>query len=653
MFLVAARHRHSLSSTLMKGLSATVDRLGTQAILSSIRDIQVVQAFELLLAHEPSLVGTYNSGDESEQAQRAAGLAGESLLTNAISISKDLGLDKSIYELYKHLNNPQGKPQTNKISELLISSSLWLNLRIWDGHYVFFKPKNRVLRDLDDLARVSTCMIAIDELGNKLGTNSNSNVENFESNQKDKTENQLRAAGRTLLSHRIRAMAAIHGALSKITDILDFANDDEDLSQTHTSSQQKQPPTTTPQVKDEVVGAVLSVFEERYTIEQCMQMDMIHFTTLNSAHLAEEWVQLELNSNLSMLCTIGICSLYAGRADTGFTTKLFLEALQQDEKLRDCIALLGKNRLELSERVVSSFAFFNRRPTISSTASDAPKKTAGVIELTGAPYFLTCAFVVDACRLFLEGTAFVLVTYHSIQKNFDSRLLSMIQAAQRLEEFDGNRYCQVEGGDNPHNGTTKPPLSICQLGAKFIRDMIETLQKWKLSSSMHRKPELIGPWGDRKTSASRAHARINRDTPDNSTEDVGTPESTLYSSSPGPNHDSDTLTPRRKSTTQFAMMPNGHSLAPQPPGGALDMTIQSSNHYPNFMPSYLYSVHPQTGFVYPMQPWQPEAGNTKVYGSMENILTGTIPDATTVASDIGGTFDITLLDSYLDSLFQH
>ncbi|KAI3481207.1 hypothetical protein L1887_56524 [Cichorium endivia] len=47
-----------LGSTDIRALSNYVDRLGTQMLLSSPRDIHLVMAFELLISHEPGLVGT-------------------------------------------------------------------------------------------------------------------------------------------------------------------------------------------------------------------------------------------------------------------------------------------------------------------------------------------------------------------------------------------------------------------------------------------------------------------------------------------------------------------------------------------------------------------------------------------------------------------
>ncbi len=48
-------------------------------------------AFELLISHEPGLVGT--AASQFEPQGRGLGLASENLLTCAIQIAKELGLD--------------------------------------------------------------------------------------------------------------------------------------------------------------------------------------------------------------------------------------------------------------------------------------------------------------------------------------------------------------------------------------------------------------------------------------------------------------------------------------------------------------------------------------------------------------------------------
>ncbi|KAF9377333.1 hypothetical protein BGX21_003216 [Mortierella sp. AD011] len=617
-------------------------------------DIWIVQAFELLIAHEPGLVGTYASGNESEQVYRASGLASEILLTNAISISRELELEKSIYKLRKHLTCRDGSMQERQISDLLNASSLWLNLRVWEGHYVFFRPTNRVLLDLDDLARAATCMIAVNEYGNKLetapsnsdgavpGSDSDSDPDSVHRNKAEK----LRSAGRTILAHRVRAMAITHGALSKITDILASARGKNNSTSPNMSSNAKEHTSTSLQVRNDIINAIRCALREQSVIARSMQADMVHFTMIESARLAEEWVSMELNSILAMLCNVGSFCLFTGQIDANFTSRSFMDGLRDDKGLRDGVSELGKGRLELSERLVSSFAFFNRRQINSATATDVRKKIDGVVELTGAPYFLTCAFIVDSCRFFLEGTAFVLVAHYDIQQNFDARVMSMIQAAQRLEEIDSNRYCQADDcGTDEQERSTKPPLSICQLGSKLIRDMVTTMQKWRLDYSMHRMhrdSDVKKIWKENTASGPLPETCDS--------ESHNTLGCAAHHAETQPNCSPNVSPPRTRPTTQFAAA-NSEYPATAGPLGTYETNAPSPGGYSQtFFTDYLYAAYPQPGFTYPTQLWQPETGNARNFGSMEYLLSGAFPVG--AASDVGGMFDASFFDTYPNPFFQ-
>lgn len=192
----------------MRILSATVDQLGTHMLLSGTRDIYTVQALEILLAHEPSLIGTAVCGGKEEQTSRGNGLAGEILLTTALSISREIGLDKSVNALKNMLASPKSKRQEDSLAKLLVESSLWISLRIWEGHYTFVKSTIRPMRNLNELVEDAECLILTDEQGKRVKAGSFSmdkfltiTAENHDQN----SDGMLRSAGmdRRLKIHRI------------------------------------------------------------------------------------------------------------------------------------------------------------------------------------------------------------------------------------------------------------------------------------------------------------------------------------------------------------------------------------------------------------------------------------------------------------------
>ena len=193
----------ALSSTDIRSLSNYIDRLGTQMLLSSPRDIHLVMAFELLLAHEPGLVGTAASQFELEA--RGYGLASENLLTCSIRIARELNLEGS---------REQPDPVTR-----LTHLSLWCCLRTWEALYAFL---GRSVTPHDDLhtqfaAGMRDVLHSVDDEGKKLpspprlqdasGPTANSYHEMREFcadlEKRHGRDGILRSAGRTLVCLRI------------------------------------------------------------------------------------------------------------------------------------------------------------------------------------------------------------------------------------------------------------------------------------------------------------------------------------------------------------------------------------------------------------------------------------------------------------------
>ncbi|KAG0322989.1 hypothetical protein BGZ99_002973 [Dissophora globulifera] len=555
--------------------------LACQAILSSIRNVQVVQAFELLLAHEPSLVGTTICGGQDEQAHRGNGLAGESLLTSALRISRELGLDKAIHILHKLLESPRDETKDKHSVELLSTSSLWVSLRIWEGHYTFIKPVTRVMRDLEEEAEIAKCMIAVDDSGYKLDDRS-MDTENFSASSrsvpKSEEEEKFRSAGRTILAYRIQSMALVQSSLAKVEDILATDNGDAPTPKSKTSLQ----------VQEKIVSAVLQALEKGDKIEESREMDMAHYAMCEPASLLEDWSHLESSTILSTLCTFGICCLYTGQFEVVFSSKSFIDALQQDP--------------ELGEHVV------------------------------------------DACKLFLEGAAFVLISYFVIQQNHDGRLLSMVQAAQRLEEFDGNLYGAERRADEEESAEA-PIMSICQIAGKFIKDSAETLHKWRLASTIYRKP---------------GRNFMKRCTKDST--DASQSATTLEAAN---NTQDNTPQPSRASERSYHGHPS--TIGQSSRGAALEPgTAQSSHPSANGSYNETYGSMPGASsqpipidtallgeplpFTFPTQAWPSALESPREFVSTEHLLTAAFPEA---VNGTGLAYDVQMFDSIFESLFHH
>ncbi|KAG0378082.1 hypothetical protein BGX24_004779 [Mortierella sp. AD032] len=650
----------------MRILSATVDRLGTQMLLSGTRDIYTVQALEILLAHEPSLIGTAICGVKEEQASRGNGLAGEILLTTALRISRDIGLDKSVNALRNVLASPKSKTQKDSLAKLLVESSLWISLRIWEGHYTFLKSTIRPMRNLNELVEDAECMILTDEQGERVKAGPFS-LDKFlaitAGNHGQNNDEMLRSAGRTMLAYRIQSMALFQDSLAKIQDIA-------------TIGEQEKYGAASVQFKDAVTNMVLQALQEMAQIERVKQQSMAPFAWHPSASLVEEWSKLESQTLFSILCTFGTCAIYTGRFDGAFSAKAFVEDLQRDGELRQRISAVGSKRMELSESLVASFSFFNRRLNIAATSEmtmTARRNPKGLMEVSGAPIFLTCALVVDGCKLFLEGAAFVLMMYFVIENKSDTKLSLMIHAAQRLDEFDGNTYFSEQSGEEEGKcEDADQSLSICRVAAKHVREMTETIQKWKLASSISRRhrvdveerlhDDMRGQGRkDHIENQDRIEVSGGSSTPAAPTEEMAIPGTTATQAAL--NHGS--VANGLQHGSQLGLLPE--PVAPIPGGrrngfhGNSNNMISGSHvpqqsyvHYggqwPSTYPGMAEATFTQPPLAYPSQAWPQDADLAWEYGSAEHLLSGAIPDSMQHIPDgaVGGIYGLPLFNSLFE-----
>lgn len=225
MTLLGLKGTHDpLVSPDIRILSSYIDRLGTQLLFSAPRDIHLVMAFELLLAHEPGLVGTAASQFEPEG--RGFGLASENLLTCAIKVAKELRLNETL---------PMSQPTPDKLAQL----SLWCCLRSWEGVYAFLGETITMLDDLDPsfADHVRQALFCIDDNGKKLpspprlrdatGSTAHSFQEMREfcaqSEKRLGRDGILRSAGRTVLCMRIEAVCCLFDSLRKLRETLSNA----------------------------------------------------------------------------------------------------------------------------------------------------------------------------------------------------------------------------------------------------------------------------------------------------------------------------------------------------------------------------------------------------------------------------------------------
>ena len=508
MCLVACRHAMPLTDSLPTKLSTLVDQLGTQILLSTPRDMYTVQALELLLAHEPSLVGTSVAG--SAQAERGNGLLGESLLAAALTIAKGLDLDKSIDNVVDLCRRTpptdanQIKHRRDSLAKHLAGASIWLSLRIWEGHFSFVNSTVRPI-DLGEINEKAEVLVAIDNSGRKIERRDRDPFQSTEKRFPGLDEDSiLRSAGRTGLVYRLQAMARFQETIAGMYRILATAAKPEECTRTSYTP-------TTEQTRQKMLELLIESSKKQLFWQSAKHQAFGPFASVRPALLLEDWATMESYSLQELLPCLAICAFMTGELNRGFSANEMVEALRSDTTLRTQCTVISEKRDAETHHMLSTFHLFDRglgysQPDILTRGGGQGKLQRGSlwIEATGAPLLLTTAFATDGCKTFLEKTACSLYGFDHLPITADMHLVMMINTLRRLEECDHNEYLppvrsKRSSMPRPSRGLSSPPpdltdskdditpgRSIPQIGVIFIEEMVHVMQKWKLGVSLQR-----------------------------------------------------------------------------------------------------------------------------------------------------------------------
>ncbi|CBQ70211.1 conserved hypothetical protein [Sporisorium reilianum SRZ2] len=513
MCLVACRHAMPLTDSLAIQLSTLVDQLGTQILLSTPRDMYTVQALELLLAHEPSLVGT--SVAASAQAERGNGLLGESLLQAALTIARGLDLDKAIDSVVDVCRHPppsdpkQAQQRRDLLAKHLAGASLWQSLSIWEGHFSFVNSTVRPIQ-LGEVTAKAEAMVAIDNDGRKIERMHRDPFQSIEKRFPGLDEDSvLRSAGRTGLVYRLQAMARFHDTIAGMYRILATATKPE-LDSTASLTP------TTPETRQQILDLLSSSSQQQLFWQAAKAQAFSPFASVRPALLLEDWATMESYSLQELLPCLAICAFMTGELNHGFSANEMVDALRFDSSFQGHATIISERRDTETHSLLSVFSLFDRglgysQPDILTRGGSAAqsKKQRGSlwIEATGAPLLLTTAFATDGCKTFLEKTACSLHGFDFLPVTVEMHIAMMINALHRLDECDRNEYLPPlrpkrssmppppagrrmsslppDLTDSKHHQATQGK-SISQIGVLFIEEMVQVMQKWKLGASLQR-----------------------------------------------------------------------------------------------------------------------------------------------------------------------
>ncbi|CDW96707.1 hypothetical protein [Sporisorium scitamineum] len=512
MCLVACRHAMPLTDPLAIQLSTLVDQLGTQILLSTPRDMYTVQALELLLAHEPSLVGTSVAG--SAQAERGNGLLGESLLAAALTIARGLDLDKAIDSVVDICRRPQptdpkqAQQRRDLLAKHMAGASLWQSLSIWEGHFSFVNSTVRPIQ-LTDLTAKAEVMVAIDNDGCTIERMQRDPFQSIEKRFPGLDEDSvLRSAGRTGLVYRLQAMARFHDTIAGMYRILASA------TKTELDSPASLIPTT-PETRQQILDLLSSSSHQQLVWQAAKAQAFSPFASVRPSLLLEDWATMESYSLQELLPCLAICAFMTGELNHGFSANEMVDALRFDSSFTAHASIISERRDTETHSLLSVFSLFDRglgysQPDIltrGGPASQSKKQRGSLyIEATGAPLLLTTAFATDCCKTFLEKTACSLHGFDFLPVTVDMHMAMMVNTLHRLDECDRNEYLpplrpKRSSMPPPPSGRRLPSLppdltdskdevtqgkSISQIGVVFIEEMVQVMQKWKLGASLQR-----------------------------------------------------------------------------------------------------------------------------------------------------------------------
>ncbi|SPO22231.1 uncharacterized protein UTRI_02239_B [Ustilago trichophora] len=442
-----------LSSADVRNLSSYVDRLGTQMLLSSPRDIHLIMAFELLLAHEPGLVGTAASQFEPEG--RGFGLASENLLTCAIKIAKELGIDKLV-----------ASPKHS--ASRLMHFSLWCCLESWEALYAFFgrgRPKldslnaqhavdvRSILDNVDDEGRPFPPAPRLQDTDGPTAA-SHRQMRDFcaEMEKRHGKDGILRSAGRTLVYLRIETACHLFSSLRDVQ---------QTLSSESLSLEEKAERIT--DIHATATGGILLTREG--TDER-----LAAYAGQRLVRLWEQFIHIE--------CAF-ICALFSNYCTSAMFTNKLDGSIEVNELVRcirfrlgpgERLGAIGKFSMEMTRTLLASVTQLDRQPVLWKRS--CPSQTSPRY-LRRLPTLLVSAMTVDAARSCLESIAFVLVAWGRTSSDTHMALTLMEAVTVRVREL--HPECNSEGA-----------LSIAQVAAKYIEEMIGTAQLWQLYYRVYR-----------------------------------------------------------------------------------------------------------------------------------------------------------------------
>uniref|UniRef100_V5EXN0 Transcription factor domain-containing protein n=2 Tax=Kalmanozyma brasiliensis (strain GHG001) TaxID=1365824 RepID=V5EXN0_KALBG len=376
---------------LAKQFAIHVDRIGLQVLISAPKEFHAAQAFELLLSHEPSLIGASVDPSGAGAASTDSAVFGQSLHSSAISIAEAIGLDLVMSQAYQNGAKPtQPRSQDHdRARSDLRRFSLWCSLSIWRAKFIFL---NSILRPLDfsRLRRDAEAAIqVVDMLPQQAHYPAKDNV--------------LFRAGVLALAYRAIQLADFHARLSQLDTLWNSRSLFSEV---------------------EVRNEIRSRFDQNLAfvqeLERTKRRKLWSMANLAELRFLDRFLDLEFGSDSVFLyCLYVRMVLPLPSTKAAATVHDIGRLLDRDPGLYGFLWDVSERSFLNDEKVIAGFAA-------------TPRFEGGSLEQTGLPLLLTCGYVLHISICMMEAAAFAQYGSYALAMRVDMFAHLLPQLAERI-----------------------------------------------------------------------------------------------------------------------------------------------------------------------------------------------------------------------------
>lgn len=376
---------------LAKQFATHVDRIGLQVLVSAPKEFHAAQAFELLLSHEPSLIGASVDPSGEGTASTDSAVFGQSLHSSAISIAEAIGLDHAMSQASQNDANPaQPRSQDqDRVRSDLRRFSLWCSLSIWRAKFIFL---NSVLRPLDfsRLRRDAELAIQLVEtLPQQARSTTNDDV--------------LFRAGVLALAYRAIQLADFHTRLSQLDTLWNSRSLFSEV-----------------EVRNEIRSRMDQNLAFVQELERTKRRKLWGMANLAELRFLDRWIDLESGSDGVFLYTLCMRMVLPIPSTKAAVTVLDIShSLDRDAGLYRFLFDVSQRSFLNDERVIAGFA---------ATA----RFEGDTLEQTGLPLLLTCGYILHISTCVIEAAGFAQYGSHDLAMRVDMFAHLLPRLADRI-----------------------------------------------------------------------------------------------------------------------------------------------------------------------------------------------------------------------------